>query len=397
MAYYCLSNIVSNDINEFWHNYNESSVDVSQDSCDSVTDGVQTLDCGAGLMLYYLVPIRGVYMTRHSSCRTSYCGPYVSCNDADGSCQCDFAEISMTTEDYYTCTGKFTIIKYVAGAVRILFLTLTLLTFVLCRRQLNVKSTAQFNLCINLLLSQLFFWFPESFVNHIRKNQVACAVLAGFQYFFFISYFTWMFIDAVLLFISAKNLTKINSRQKEMLGWKSLTVIGNIIPLITGSMSFAVMLKEPFSKNCFQSNNIVLGLTLVGLVFLISTANVILFIAIFITVTFSLKRLNSEILQRTETQADKKLIRTVLFKTMAQFFILGCPWLLSLFGINNEMLRFVSILHISQQGFFIFLVHCILNQEVRQQYRKWLHTFCCAKSPPALNDTQIMESSFSST
>ena len=49
-------------------------------------------------------------------------------------------------------------------------------------------------------------------------------------------------------------------------------------------------------------------------------ANVILFIAIFITVTFSLKSLNNEILQRTQTQDDKKLIRSVLFKTMAQFF-----------------------------------------------------------------------------
>ncbi|KAL7852230.1 hypothetical protein SRHO_G00180150 [Serrasalmus rhombeus] len=63
MAYYCLKNIVNNNSNEFWLNYNERSVDVSQDSCDPVTDGVQNLDCGAGLTLYYLVPITGVYLT----------------------------------------------------------------------------------------------------------------------------------------------------------------------------------------------------------------------------------------------------------------------------------------------------------------------------------------------
>ncbi|XP_036420799.1 adhesion G protein-coupled receptor E1-like [Colossoma macropomum] len=145
---------------------------------------------------------------------------------------------------------------FVAGLEGMLFLSLTLLTFVLCRRQLNVNSIAQVNLCINLLLVKLV-WLPESFINHIRTNQVVCAVLAGFLYFFILSSYTWMFIDAVLLFISAKNLTKIRSKQKEMLGWKCMTVIGNIVPLIMGSVSVAVMFNEPSSKDCWETNNIV--------------------------------------------------------------------------------------------------------------------------------------------
>ncbi|KAL7852229.1 hypothetical protein SRHO_G00180140 [Serrasalmus rhombeus] len=197
--------------------------------------------------------------------------------------------------------------------MRVLFLSLTLLTFILCRRQLNVYSTAQVNLCINLLFSKVLFWLPDSFINHIRTNRVVCAVLAGFHYFFFHSYYMWLFIDAVLLFISAKNLTKIRSRQKEMLGWKSLTVIGYVIPLIVGSASVAVMFNEHFRKN------------------------------------------------------------------------------------ENEMLSFVCLILDSQQGTFIFLTHCVLNKEVRQQYRKWFCTclYLC-KKPTTVNDTQTTERSVSS-
>ncbi|KAL7852228.1 hypothetical protein SRHO_G00180130 [Serrasalmus rhombeus] len=126
-------------------------------------------------------------------------------------------------------------------------------------------------------------------------------------------------------------------------------------------------------------------------------ANVILFIAIFITVTFSLKGLNNEILQRTQTQDDKKLIRTVLFKTMAQFFILGCPWILGLSINSSIILEIIFVILISQQGTVIFLVHCVLNKEVRQQYRQWLHTCCPCKKATNIKDDQMTEATCPST
>ncbi|KAL7845336.1 hypothetical protein AOLI_G00235280 [Acnodon oligacanthus] len=206
-----------------------------------------------------------------------------------------------------------------------------------------------------------------------------------------------MLIDAVLLFISAKNLTKIRSSQKKMLGWKSLTVIGNIFPLIIGSVAAAVMYNEPAAKDCWLTNNVVFNKSVGLFMIFFLAANVIFFIAIFIAVAFSLKRLNSEILQRTQTQADRKLILSVLFKTMAQFFILGCPRALFVFGPKNLTLIYVLTLLDSQLGTFFFLAHCILNQEIRQQYRKWLHTFCLCKNPTTVNDTQRTEGNVSST
>ncbi|KAI4887567.1 hypothetical protein NFI96_029669, partial [Prochilodus magdalenae] len=195
---------------------------------------------------------------------------------------------------------------------------------------------------------------------------VACVVLAGFQHFLFLSAFVWMFIDAVLLLVSAKNLTKIRSKQKEIPGWKRLTVIGYLIPLIVVGVSVAVVPDGYDKKLCWLKYNRGFQWSLLGPVYFILASNLILFIAIFITVTLSLKGLNSEILQRTQTLEDRKLIRTVLFKTMAQFFILGCPWLLSLINISSNILEIIFTILISQQGTVMFVVYCVLNQEVSQ-------------------------------
>ncbi|KAL7845333.1 hypothetical protein AOLI_G00235250 [Acnodon oligacanthus] len=281
--------------------------------------------------------------------------------------------------------------------VELLFLSLALLTFALCGRQLNVTNTAQVNLCITLLLAHLLFLFKGGFLMYIRANQVACAVLAGLLHFLFLSSFVWMFIDAVLLFISARNLTKMRSRPKEMLGWKYLTVIGYAVPLIVVGVSVAVVPDGYSSEECWLNNNRGIYWSFLGPVYFILAANVILFIAIFITVTFSLKRLNSEILQMTQTQADRKLIRSVLFKTMAQFFILGCPWILGLFISRSIVLEIIFVILISQQGTVIFLVHCVLNQEIRQQYRKCLCTCCPCKKASTIKDDQMTEATDLST
>ncbi|XP_036417845.1 putative adhesion G protein-coupled receptor E4P [Colossoma macropomum] len=363
MAYYHLCDIVSDDSNDFWLHYSEGSADFSSYTCTQVTDSVQNLDCGAGLILYYLVPITGAYRTRHSSCSASSCGFKAPCNSSDGSCMCTCDNGIQTTDIYSTCrdycgitaivydmldmdtnrlhgkmkkkdeaktnndinntlnnpvlaqamvvgvngsklcltwenwvndscriipidsnrtmcscddpentddinqgfTGEhLDMLIVVVMPVGLLFLSLTLLTFVLCGRQLNVTNTAQVNLCISLLLAHLLFLFKGGFLKYIRANQLACAVLAALLHFLFLSSFVWMFIDAVLLFISAKNLTKIRSKQKKMLGWKYLTVIGYVIPLIVVGVSVAAVPNGYGSETCWLKSDRGLLLEFVG-------------------------------------------------------------------------------------------------------------------------------------
>ncbi|KAL6481992.1 hypothetical protein MHYP_G00100720 [Metynnis hypsauchen] len=270
--------------------------------------------------------------------------------------------------------------------VGLVFLGFTLLIFALCRRQPNINNIAVVNLCFSLLLASVLILVKE-----IQKlTDLASAVLAGILHFLFLSAFVWMFIDSVLLLISAKNLTKIRSHPKEVIGWKCVVAIGYVIPLIVVGVSAVAVPKGYNSKKWEFLENSVFSWSFYGPVYFILALNTILFFAIFIIIAFTLKSLNSGILQRTQSVADKKLILSVFFKTMAQFVILGCPWIVGLI-IRKKVKYFSFVILISLQSIFIFLIHCIFNQEVRQQCRKWVHTFCPCRRSTAITDIHTID------
>uniref|UniRef100_A0A3B5A8C3 Uncharacterized protein n=1 Tax=Stegastes partitus TaxID=144197 RepID=A0A3B5A8C3_9TELE len=52
----------------------------------------------------------------------------------------------------------------------------------------------------------------------------------------------------------------------------------------------------------------------------------------------------------------------IVFKILAQFVILGCTWILGLYQ-TNLFFQVLFIILNSQQGTFLFIVHCLLNKE----------------------------------
>ena len=59
----------------------------------------------------------------------------------------------------------------------------------------------------------------------------------------------------------------------------------------------------------------------------------------------------------------ERLCRLIVFKILAQSVILGCTWILGLYQANL-FFQVLFILLNSQQGTFLFIVHCLLNKEV---------------------------------
>ncbi|XP_060755579.1 adhesion G protein-coupled receptor E5-like [Neoarius graeffei] len=201
-----------------------------------------------------------------------------------------------------------------------------------------------------------------------------------------------MFIEAILLFISVKNLSNIRSMQGEGFSWKWLIAIGYCVPLALATLLF-VLLRFAGSQTCIEVSWDSKTKGFVYSVFLCITAlNFIFFIIIIIILSFTIIRQKLQNLQRSNTN-NQKLVLSVMFKSLAQFFILGCPWIL-LFFSNDYRSSYVWMFFASQQGTFIFLVHCLFNQEVRQQYRKYLDAFCCTNKPnTATADVQMSSDS----
>ncbi|XP_055964597.1 adhesion G protein-coupled receptor E4-like [Sorex fumeus] len=70
--------------------------------------------------------------------------------------------------------------------------------------------------------------------------------------------------------------------------------------------------------------------------------------------------------------------RVITLKAIAQLFILGCSWGLGFFMVEavGKTMGLVfaytfTIINVLQ-GVMLFLVHCLLNRQVRMEYKKWL-------------------------
>ncbi|XP_067298558.1 adhesion G protein-coupled receptor L3-like [Pseudorasbora parva] len=248
--------------------------------------------------------------------------------------------------------------------VGLVFFSLALLTFALCQWSPGVNNVARINLCVSLLLAHLLFLLTQQFLSLIRREQVLCAVISGVLHFLFLSGFVWMFIEAVLLFICVKNLSQISSKKRKVLSSRFLCVIGYTVPLVVVGMSAVVDPKGYESKDCWIKEDKGFFWSFLGPVAVIMALNMIILINIIISLNSTLKKLNPDVSQMKRTK-----IRT--FKTLAQFVVLGCSWILGPFSNDSKILEILFVIVNSQQGTFIFLVYCVLNDEVRQQYRNW--------------------------
>ncbi|XP_076845537.1 adhesion G protein-coupled receptor E3-like [Brachyhypopomus gauderio] len=251
-----------------------------------------------------------------------------------------FALLMLTNPSMGDNSSPLLLLNTVAMTVGLVFLSLNLLTFALCLRNMRVTNVAQINLCVSLLLAHLLFLLTQQFLQYLQPIQAACAIIAGILHFLFLSSFVWMFIDAGLIFIVVKNLTKIRSKHVEVLNWKCLSIIGYLIPMIVVSVSAGLVPEGYGSEQCWLKMDKGFIWSFLGPVSLILASNLILFFIILLILTSTLKRIKSDFLKVKEPMNRSKVVEIL-------FLILN-----------------------SQQGTFIFLVHCVFNQEVRQEYRR---------------------------
>ncbi|MGH0179998.1 UNVERIFIED_CONTAM: hypothetical protein FKN15_003014, partial [Acipenser sinensis] len=140
---------------------------------------------------------------------------------------------------------------------------------------------------------------------------VLCAVIAGLLHYLFTASFAWMCLEGVQLYLLVRNLNVVKYSSRQGLRRRFLLLAGYGSPALIVAVSAGVF------PEGYGSNTLLLT-----------------------------------------------------FKAIAHCFIMGCSWILGFFQ-GLEFFRFVFVIINSLQGPFIFLVHCVLNQQVRMEYRKW--------------------------
>ncbi|XP_041960964.1 adhesion G protein-coupled receptor E3-like isoform X1 [Alosa sapidissima] len=286
-------------------------------------------------------------------------------------CSCDhlstFALI-MQTVDTFLSDPILDILNTILVLIGLVFLTLAVMTFALCRWNPRVSNVSRLNLCVCLLLAHPLFLLTQSFLHLIWPHEVLCKLLAGVLHFLFLCCFVWMSIEAVLLFLSVRKLKQVKPSEGVGPHCAALYLIGYGVPLFIVAVSAGVMPEGYGSLQCWLSTKAGFIWSFLGPVAFILTGNIVLFFIILLTLFFTLRGAQS-------AGSKVKYTRILAIKLLFQFFFLGCPWVLGFFVRSGPAVEVLFVMLNSQQGTFIFLVHCALNNEVRRQYSRWWQKF----------------------
>ncbi|XP_071474704.1 adhesion G protein-coupled receptor E2-like [Marmota flaviventris] len=257
--------------------------------------------------------------------------------------------------DFITCVGL---------GVSLLCLVLAALTFLLCRAIQNTSTSLHLQLSLCLLLAHLLF------LTAIDRTQskVLCAVIAGALHYLYLASFTWMLLEGLFLFLTARNLTVLSYSSRNRLMRRLMFPVGYGVPAAIVAVSAAArphLYGTPARCWLNPKNGFVWGF--LGPACAISCVNMVFFLMTLCIVKSKLSSINRDVSTLQNT-------RVLTFKAMAHLFILGCTWCLGVLQVGSlaPIMAYLFTIVNSLQGVFIFLVYCLLSQQVQEQYRKWL-------------------------
>ncbi|XDC55462.1 hypothetical protein R6Z07M_006644 [Ovis aries] len=274
-------------------------------------------------------------------------------------------------------TMEFTLylISHVGTIISLVCLAVAIITFLLCRTLRNQNTYIHLHLCICLFLAKILFLTGADKTD----NQMGCALIAGFLHYLFLACFFWMLVEAVVLFLMVRNLKVVNYFSSRNIKMLYLCTFGYGLPGLVVAVSAGLQPRGYGMYNrCWLNTETGFIWSFLGPVCTIIVVNSILLTWTLCILRQKLSSVNSEV----STLKDTRLLT---FKAFAQIFILGCSWVLGIFQIGpvaNIMAYLFTIIN-SLQGAFIFLIHCLLSRQVREEYRR-----CMARKTKPSSETQ---------
>ncbi|XP_036158653.1 adhesion G protein-coupled receptor E3 isoform X4 [Myotis myotis] len=271
------------------------------------------------------------------------------------------------------------VITYVGLSLSLLCLLLAALTFLLCKAIQNTSTSLHLHLSLCLFLAHLLFLTAID----RTENKVLCAIIAGALHYLYLASFTWMLLEGLHLFLTARNLTVVNySSVSRFMKWLMFPV-GYGVPAVIVAISAA---SRPHlygtREHCWLhlKQGFIWGF--LGPVCVIICVNLVFFLLVLWLLKKKFSSLNSEVSTIQNT-------RMLTLKAAALVLILGCTWCLGILQVGpaQRVMGYLFTIINSLQGVFIFLVYCLLSQQVR----KW---FGNIMKPKSESETYTLSSRF---
>uniref|UniRef100_A0A8C9JUM7 Adhesion G protein-coupled receptor E2 n=1 Tax=Panthera tigris altaica TaxID=74533 RepID=A0A8C9JUM7_PANTA len=297
--------------------------------------------------------------------------------DASTTCQCSHLSsfaVLMAHSHVQKEDPVLVVITYVGLGLSLLCLLLAALTFLLCKAIQNTSTSLHLQLSICLFLAHLLFLTAID----QTKIKLLCAIIAGALHYLYLASFTWMLLDGLHLFLTARNLTVVNYTSVSRFMKRLMFPVGYGVPALIVAISAASrpsLYGTP--TRCWLHTDKGFVWTFLGPVCTIFSINLAFFLMTFWIVKNKLSSLNRDVSTLQNT-------RMLTFKAMAQLLILGCTWCLGVLQVGPaaRVMAYLFTVINSLQGAFIFLVYCLLSRQVREQYGKWFRGVRKAKAEP---------------
>lgn len=305
---------------------------------------------------YTLNSVGGGWSTK--GCRRSR---YV---DESVTCECDhltnFAVLLDTSGISSQHPGHSETLNYITlvGCSMSLFgIFITLMVHYLFWRNLkSPKTTIHVNFCFALLAANIFLLIGSS----AREIKVLCTVISIFLHYFFLSAIFWMLAEGLQIYYAIVQVFSGEWR------WKCFYILGWAGPLVIVVPCLCITRTEGYGedKTCWLSFHSGLIWAFIGPSLTVLLVNAVIFVWVIRAMLTSHKMTSA---------SHKEKIKRGIKSSIILFPLLGLTWVFGVLGFDQHTVVFLYLFAIfnSLQGFFVFIFHCVLDQQVRAAIGTW--------------------------
>ncbi|XP_062891876.1 adhesion G protein-coupled receptor E5-like [Mobula hypostoma] len=245
------------------------------------------------------------------------------------------------------------LITYVGLSLSVFCLLLSVIIFLYCRSIRSIRITIHTHLCLSMLLAEFLFLVNSSKI----KNELGCKIVAICLHYLFLVCFAWMLLEGIQLYFMVVKVFHSRSLQK-----KYLFLVGYGSPLIIVIVTAAYNINAYSTSNCWLNFKSGFIFAFIGPVCAIIGLNLIFFIITIWKLADKFSMLNSDV-------PHYKKVRSFMCTAIGQLVLLGGTWIFGMFHFNEGTVVMAYIFTVinSFQGFFILILHCVLNKQVRTE------------------------------
>ncbi|CAL9697752.1 unnamed protein product [Knipowitschia caucasica] len=271
-----------------------------------------------------------------------------------------------------------TFITYIGCGVSAIFLSVTILTYLAFEKLLrDIPAKILVQLCTSLLLLNLVFLI-DGWLALFTANGL-CISAAFFLHYFLLTSFTWAGLEALHMYLSiVRVFTPYLSNYMvkfSIMGWGIPLIVVIVIIAVDknnyGLVSYGKYTDGTSDDFCWLRNDLAFYIGVVAYFLLIFAFCLVVFVVVLVQLA-RIKR------QNPQNQSPKRGLLSDLRSISGLVVLLGLTWGFALFAWGPLYLPFVYLFSIfnTLQGFFIFVFHCAIKENVQRQWRTYL---CCGK------------------